>query len=481
MSSSRRASARRPSTLRLGLACALALSTPLAAAPRPSAPPEIVDEAKRLLAGLVAIDTTHGGSTQPAAELVAAHLRAAGFAPGELEIVGPRPEKANLLVRYPGRGAGKPILFLCHLDVVDAERADWTVEPFVLTEQDGWLYGRGTLDIKGECADLAVNFARLRQAGWVPERELRLALTADEEGGEENGVVWLLANRRDWLDVDYVINTDAGGLQEQQGKLVRMPLQTSEKLYLTFELETTHPGGHSSLPTRDNAIYRLAAALARLDGFEFPVTLNDTTRLFFERLAAIEQGDLAPAFRGILESPPAPAAVTRLSAIPLYNGTMRTVCTPTLLSAGHAENALPQRAKASLQCRLLPGDDPAAVLGTIVERIADPGVTVTPLGNNTAAPASPVRADLFAIVERITGSLWPGVPVVPVMDPWSTDGAHLRRAGVPVYGVSGVYFDVDDVRAHGQDERIAVAAFAGGLEFMHRLMRALGEATPAGH
>jgi acetylornithine deacetylase/succinyl-diaminopimelate desuccinylase-like protein len=368
----------------------------------------------------------------------------------------------------------EPILFLSHLDVVEAKPEDWTIDPFRLTMKDGWYYGRGTLDIKGEAVDLTENFARLKREGFVPERDFYLALTADEEGGAENGVQWLLAERRDLVDVAYVVNTDAGGLQQQNGKLVRMPIQTSEKLYFTFELETTSPGGHSSMPTKENAIYRLAAALGKLDGFEFPIELNDTTRLFFERLAAIEAGELASAFRGVLANPPDPAAVATLSAIPLYNGTLRTVCTTTMLAAGHAENALPQRATATLQCRLLPGDDPQAVRQALVDRIADPRVTVTPKRESAPAPSSPVDPELFAAVEAVTASVWPNVPVVPVMDPWSTDGAWFRRAGIPVYGVSGIFFDVDDVRAHGRDERIAVAAFEQGIEFTYRLMRRLG-------
>jgi acetylornithine deacetylase/succinyl-diaminopimelate desuccinylase-like protein len=456
----------------------------------PAAAADTLRRAKELLGRLVAIDTTPSGSTAPAVELLADVLRAAGFAAEDLAIVGPRPERSNLVARLRGRGGAPPILFLSHLDVVEAERADWSVDPFVLTERDGYLYGRGTLDIKGEVANLVENFAALARAGYVPRRDFVLALTADEEGGEENGVRWLLEHRRDLLDVAWALNTDAGGLQLQHGELVRMPIQTSEKVYASFELEVTGPGGHSSLPTRDNVIHRLAAALARLDGLEFPVMLDETRRMFFTRLAeqAEAQADgrgggagghdpreLAAAFRGVTGDPPDPAAVARLAEIPLYNGTLRTVCTPTLLAGGHAENALPQRATATLQCRLLPGHEVAAVAAAITARIADPQVRVRALGDPQPAPSSPYEPELFSAVEVVTTQMWPGVPVVPVMDPWSTDGAHLRRAGVPVYGVSGIYFDVDDVRSHGRDERIAEAAFAQGLEFLARLLRRLGD------
>lgn len=488
----------------------------------PAASPATLRRAKDVLARLVAIDTTPSGSTAPAVELLAQYLRDAGFTAEEMAIVGPRPERANLVVRLRGRGEAAPILFLSHLDVVEADRADWSVDPFVLTERGGYLYGRGTLDIKGEVVDLVENFAALRRAGWVPRRDFVLALTADEEGGDDNGVRWLLEHRRDLLDAAWVLNTDAGGLQMQQGELVRMPIQTSEKVYASFELEVTGPGGHSSLPTRDNVIYRLAAALARLDGLAFPVLLDETRRLFFTRLAegavvrlenraaearledqAAEAsaqdhaaaavaapaggrgsdgpaGDqLAAAFRGVTRDPPDPQAVAHLAEIPLYNGTLRTVCTPTLLAGGHAENALPQRAVATIQCRLLPGHEVAAVAAAIAERIADPQVTVRALRDPQPAPASPFEPELFAAVEAVTAEMWPGVAVLPVMDPWSTDGAHLRRAGIPVYGVSGISFDIDDIRAHGRDERIAEAAFAQGLEFMARLLRRLG-GPPAG-
>jgi acetylornithine deacetylase/succinyl-diaminopimelate desuccinylase-like protein len=459
-------------------ACALALLS-AAARPEPPRPPRAVTaEAKRLLGDLVAIDTTQAGSTAPAAQAVADSLRKAGFLDEDLWIGGARPDRQNLVARFRGQGAGpgapKPILFLSHLDVVAAPRAEWTVEPFQLTEKDGFLWGRGTLDIKGEVADLAANFARLKREGFVPARDLVLVLTADEEEGDANGVAWLQAHRPELFDVAYVINTDAGGLQMRAGRLLRMPIQTSEKLYVTYELEATSAGGHSALPTGDNAIARLAAALARLEGLAFPVELNETTRRYFAGLAADEASELRGAFRGVLADPPDPEAVAKLSAIPWYNATLRSVCSPTLVSGGEAENALPQRATAAIQCRLLPADDPATVRDVLVARIADPAVSVRMKGEPAAVAASPIEPRLFAAVEAVTRSCWPGVPVLPVMDPWASDGALLRAAGVPVYGISGIYFDVDDVRSHGADERIATAAFEQGLEFMYRLMRRLG-------
>jgi acetylornithine deacetylase/succinyl-diaminopimelate desuccinylase-like protein len=455
----------------LGLACAIAASAP--AAP-PSAPRATLREARALLADLVAIDSTQAGSTTPAVERVASYLRANGFAREDLAIVGPRGDRMNLFVRFRAarRSNAKPVLFLAHVDVVAANAGDWSVPPFALTEKDGFLYGRGTIDVKGEIAILAATLARLKREGFRPKRDVYVALTADEEEGTHNGVEWLLANRREWLDVAYAINTDAGGLQEQGGA-ERFAIQTSEKLYLTFELETRGPGGHSSMPSGENAVYRLAAALGRLDGFAFPVRLDSTTRAYFERLSETEHDEIGAALRGVLAVPPEAAAVAKLSADAVYNATLRTTCTPTLLRAGHAENALPERATATLQCRLLPSDDPKAVQAALETRIADPRVTVTPLEPPVIAPASPLHRGVFSAVETIVATLWPGVPVLPVMDVWTTDGARLRRAGIPVYGFAAIGYDLGDYRGHASDERIAVSAFEQGLEFSYALLRRL--------
>jgi acetylornithine deacetylase/succinyl-diaminopimelate desuccinylase-like protein len=458
---------------------AAAVAASLAHAAPPAAPRATVSEARTLLAKLVAIDTTQAGSTRPAVELVAAYLRANGFAEEDVAIVGPRDDRMNLFVRFraPRSAQRKPILWLAHLDVVAANAEDWSVPPFELTDKDGFLYGRGTIDVKGEAAILAVTLARLKREGFRPARDVCVALTADEEEGSYNGVEWLLANRRDWLDAAYAINTDAGGLQQQGSRFARFTIQTSEKLFLTFALETRGAGGHSSMPARENAIHRLAAALARLDDLEFPVRLDATTRAYFARLARIERGELAAAFRGVLAEPPDPAAVDELSATPRYNATLRTTCTPTMLSAGHAENALPERASAKLQCRLLPGDDAKSVQAAIEARIADPRVTVTPLEPPVIAPASPLRRDVFRAVEGIAAKLWPGVPVLPVMDVWTTDGARLRRDGIPVYGFAAIHYDLDDYRGHASDERIVVSAFEQGLEFSYAVLRKLASNT----
>jgi len=430
-----------------------------------------------VLRELVETDTTQRSGSGKAAEALAARLAAAGFDPGDLHVVGPRPEKRNLVARLRGHGRGKPVLFLAHLDVVEARREDWSegLDPFRLTERDGFLYGRGTVDVKDEAAALVAALVRLRQEGFTPARDVIVALTDDEEGGDANGVLWLLENRRDLIDAAFCINTDAGGGQLEGGRRVRYTLQTGEKVFLTFRLEVKSPGGHSSLPGKDNAIYRLADALVRLARFEFPARLNETTRAFFGRMADSETGPTAADMRAVAKAPGDTEAVARLSAAsPFYNGIMRTTCVATMLEAGHAPNALPQTARATVNCRLLPEDTQANVESTLKRVLADPQVTLTALDEARPAASSPLVPEVLGPVERIVGEMWPGVPVVPVMDPWSSDGLHVRQAGIPVYGAPGVFYEVDPVRSHGKDERIGVQAFHEGVEFVYRLMKATG-------
>jgi acetylornithine deacetylase/succinyl-diaminopimelate desuccinylase-like protein len=358
---------------------------------------------------------------------------------------------------------------------VEADPADWSTPPFQVTEKDGVLYGRGVIDIKNEVAILVADLIRLKREKYVPSRDVIVALTSDEEGGGDlNGVEWLLANRRDLIDAEFVINPDSGGGDLDQGRRTLLRFQTGEKTYATFHLETTSPGGHSSMPPRENAIYQLTAGLDRLARFEFPVQLNDTTQAFFARRAALEQdpkvaADMKAVGQGIVDTP----AVQRLSATPLYNATLRTTCVTTVLRAGEAEAALPQRAQATVQCRLLPGESVSGAQATLVKVIADSGIKVSAIDNPTEAPGSPLRQDVLRAVERVTAQLWPGVPVVPAMDPWSSDSFYLRRAGIPSYGVSGVFTDQDSNGAHGRDEHVGVQAFRDGVEFTYRLIKGL--------
>ncbi|MBZ5497170.1 MAG: M20/M25/M40 family metallo-hydrolase [Acidobacteriia bacterium] len=430
--------------------------------------------ARDIFKELIEINTTDSvGSTTKAAEAMAARLKAAGFAPADVQVLGPNPRKENLVARLRGTGARKPILLLAHLDVVEARREDWSFDPFKFIERDGYFYGRGTNDIKSGDAVLVANLIRLKQEGETPDRDIIVALTADEEGGGFNGVDWLLNNHRDLIDAAYCLNTDGGGGELKSGKRMLNEVQTSEKVYLSFSLEVQNRGGHSSLPEKDNAIYHLAEGLTRLAKFEFPVRLNETTRTYFQKMSKIESGRTALDMTAIAKIPPDPQAAERLAATPIYNAFMRTTCVATKLDAGHAENALPQRARAIVNCRLLPEDTPANVQQTLTRVLADDKITITPLQKPKPGPLSPLLPEVVEPIERITEELWHGTPVVPIMSTGATDGSRLRLAGIPTYGVSGLFDDIDDVRAHGKDERMGVKEFFDGLEFMYRLVKAL--------
>lgn len=429
--------------------------------------------AKEIFRELIGINTTQSGSATRAAEAMAARLRAAGFPEADMQIVGPVPEKKNLVARLRGRNTGKkPILLLAHLDVVEADPKDWSLNPFTFTEQDGWFYGRGTTDDKDEAAIWITNLIRWKQEGHVPDRDIIVALTADEEGGPNNGVDWLVNEHRSLIDAAYGFNEGGGGVIKS-GRRLSNNVQASEKVYQSFQLEATNRGGHSSLPRRDNAIYQLSAALGKIGEYQFPVKLNEVSRAFFERTAGIVPPDVAGAMRAILRSPPDPAAVQLLAGTPAYNSRMRTTCVATQLEGGHAENALPQRARAVVNCRILPGESPEDVLATLKRVAADPGVTITPIADAKPSPPSPLAPEILQGIEQTTTEMWPGVTVIPTMSTGATDGLYLRKAGIPVYGVSGVFGDEDDVRAHGQDERIHNTWFFEGLEFCYRLVKRL--------
>ncbi len=459
---------------------ALESAEPDTAAPSASmAAPDLLPHqqmAKDFLRELIEIDTTHStGNTTNAADAMAAHLIAAGFPEEDVLVLGPVENKGNLVVRYRGRTVGrKPLLLLAHIDVVEADPADWTLDPFTFTEQDGYYYGRGTTDDKDEAAIHIANLIRLKREGFQPDRDIIVALTADEEGGSDNGVVWLLENHRELIDAEYALN-EGGSAVIRDGKHIVNGVQASEKVYQTFTLEVTNPGGHSSLPVKDNAIYRLADALVRIRAYDFPVVLNEITRIFFERYADLEEGDLAAAMRGIIQDPPDPAAVAYLSRTPFYSSRMRTTCVATQLEAGHAENALPQRAQATVNCRVLPGESVEVVENTLETVIGDVQVTVTPVQEATPSPPSPLTPETLGAIESVTGEMWPGVPVIPMMSTGATDGLFLRNAGIPVYGVAGLFADIADNRAHGQNERIVIKSYFEGQEFLYRLMKRLSK------
>ncbi len=426
---------------------------------------------------LIEINTTNSvGNTTKAAEAMAARLRTAGFSDKDIFIGGPNSRKGNLVATLRGSGKRKPLLLLAHLDVVEALPADWTIDPFKFQETDGYYYARGTSDDKAMAAIFVANLIRYKQEGFVPDRDLIVALTADEEGGESNGVDWLLKNHKELIDAEYALNEGGGGT-ERDGKKIRNNVQLSEKVFQSFKLEVKNKGGHSSQPRKDNAIYQLSAALNNLSKFDFPVDLNEGTRAFFERSSKIETGQLSEDMKAILLTPPNPEAVARLSQYPNYNATMRTTCVATMLSGGHAENALPQTATANINCRILPGEDPEMIKSMLIKAINDDQVSVTPVNPANPSPASPINPEVFKKIDVVTQQLFPNVPVVPTMSTGATDGRYLRVANIPTYGVSGIFGDANDVRAHGRDERIKVKSFYDGQEFLYRLVKELSIKT----
>ena len=429
--------------------------------------------AKDIFRELIEINTTHSvGDSVQAAQAMAARLLAAGLPAADVVVIEQAPRKGNLVARLRSPApTKKPILFLAHIDVVEADPADWNLPPFEFIEQDGYFYGRGTLDDKDEAAIAVANLIKLHQEGYVPNRDIIIALTADEEGGTHNGVAFLLAEHRELVDAEFVINEGGGGALHN-GKRVANSVQAAEKVYQSYKLEVTNRGGHSSLPRADNAIYQLASALKAIEAYRFPVAFNEVSRAYFKSVAIDLPRADARALRKLLANPADAKAAARFLDTPAYNARMRTTCIATQLDAGHAENALPQRASATVNCRILPGIDPLEVQAQLARVIADEVVSINPMRPPTPSPPSPLTEEVMAPIMQITQAMWPGVALVPIMSTGATDGLFFRNQGIPVYGVSGIFSDLDDVRAHGRDERILVESFYAGLEFAERLMRA---------
>ncbi|MBV8168220.1 MAG: M20/M25/M40 family metallo-hydrolase [Alphaproteobacteria bacterium] len=422
---------------------------------------------------LIEINTTDSvGDNTKAAEAMAARLKAAGFPEADLQVLGPAPRKGNLVARLRGTGARKPILLLAHLDVVEAKREDWEHDPFVLREENGLFTARGSIDDKSMAAIFVTNLIRYKQEGFVPDRDLILALTSDEEGGQHNGVRWLLDQHRALIDAAFAINEGGGG-SLRNGKAFRNHVQASEKIVANFRLTTKNVGGHSSLPVKDNAITRLAAGLVRLGAFDFPVHLSEVTSLWFERVAAIESPETAAAMRAVLATPPDSDAVARLSKSAGYNAQLRTTCVATLINGGHAGNALPQTASALVNCRVLPQDSIEEVHQTLVRVLADDQIAVTMVNTPRPSPPSPLTTEFMGAVERVTAEMWPGIPVIPAMSTGATDSLYLRNAGIAAYGTSGIMVDPADYRAHGLNERVPVQSLYEGQAYLYRLVKLL--------
>ncbi len=452
-------------------------ATPAATAPTPRSPADSDRLAHDIFAELVGIDSTHAVGSAKAAEALIARFRAAGFPDADLFIGGPKADKMNVVVRLHGRGKGKPVLFNCHLDVVEAVLDTWSVDPFKLTEKDGYYYGRGTIDVKNEVAILSANLIRLRKEGFKPDRDVILAFNVDEEaGGDMNGVEWLLKEQRPLVDAGLVINHDAGHGQARHGERLWNTIQTAEKVYATYTLSTKGSGGHSSLPPRDNAIATLAKAVVKLDAYQFPVRLSETTRGYLEAVAGRIGGKEAEAIRAVIADNTNAKALDAVRDAPVINAQLRSTCPVTIFEGGQSESALPIRAKATIQCRLLPGEDPDFVLATFKRVIDDPKVEIGVLYAPVPTATAVIDKAVMAKVEKVTAEMWPGLTVVPFMSSGASDNVFWRGAGLETFGVSGTFVDEADLRAHGKDERVGVTAFYEALEFSYRLMKSLSAA-----
>jgi acetylornithine deacetylase/succinyl-diaminopimelate desuccinylase-like protein len=438
--------------------------------------------AREIFKELIEINTTESvGSVTKASEAMATRLREAGFPESDIQILGPNDRKKNLVVRLRGSGKHKPILLIGHLDVVEARREDWTTDPFKFVEKDGRFYGRGTQDMKDGDAIMTATLIRLKKEGFKPSRDIILALTADEESGDSNGPEWLLRNHRDLVDAQFVINHDGNSITSEHGKALYFEVDGTEKVYADYRLTATNPGGHSSLPVPDNAIYHIAAALDRLSHYEFPFELNSVTRAYYERMSTIETGPRAADMKAILQTPPDPQAVERLSHDAIDHSLMRTTCVATRLEGGHANNALPQRATANVNCRIFPGHSPEEIRHVLMEVFADPaikvqsyderGTVVDRASDKRGYPPPPLIPEVMKPLDTLVAQMWPGVKVIPAMSAGASDGVYTSAAGLPTYTIAGVAIDKDNIRAHGQDENISIESFDKGNEFFYRYMK----------
>ncbi len=432
--------------------------------------------AREILKELVEIRSTEEDGTARVAQAIADRLLAAGFPKEDVHVIGHDARTRNVVARYRARNSrARGVMMMAHIDVVPARREDWSVDPWTLLERDGWLYGRGASDNKAGAAMLIANVITLKRAGWQPDRDLVIVLTGDEETAQK-GIQWLLAERRSLVDAELAFNTDGGGVALRNGKPAIFEVQASEKIYADYQLEVTDAGGHSSLVRPGNPIYTLAAALTRIGEHQFPLHTDLVTQMFLERSSSTETGQSAIDMRGVAAVPPDLAAAGRLSRSPFYNAQLRTTCVATKVDAGHAPNALPQMARAVVNCRILPGL-PGADVEAVIRKLAGDKVKVTVLEPPIASPPSVLTPALLSRLEPLVRKHWPGLPAIPTMETGATDGMYTRNSGIPTYGISALDKDPDDVRAHGRDERVGVESFYKATQFWLDLMRAYGEDT----
>jgi acetylornithine deacetylase/succinyl-diaminopimelate desuccinylase-like protein len=431
-----------------------------------------------VLKQLIEINSEHSNGSTVATHAIADRLVQAGFSKDDFTLLAPadHPTKGNIVVRLKGTGKLKPVLYIGHLDVVEAAREDWTYDPYKLTEKDGWLYGRGTIDMKGQDAATLTALIRLKKEGYVPDRDIIVAFTADEEaGGDANGVDWLVKNHRDLVDAAFVINPDSGDAASQHGKPLFLGVQTAEKQYMTFAWAATDKGGHSSQPTPANPIYHVAAAVDRLSHFQFPLHLTETSRKYFAARAKLESGQRRADMLSVASPAPDPAAIERLSQAVDTNIMLRSTCVVTQFDGGHSESALPEQAKAIIQCRIMPGESQAQIEKTLTDIAADPAVKLSVVYPPDISPESPIDGRIFGEVEKLANEMWPGIPVIPELSAGASDSAFTRAAGLPSYGIDAMFQDIDDQRAHGRDERVRIDVFDQELDFSYRLMKDLGK------
>jgi acetylornithine deacetylase/succinyl-diaminopimelate desuccinylase-like protein len=487
----RPASYNRPMQIRslLSLAVLVAgLSTPAPAQTPHITPISAEDRATAIdiFKQLIEINTTDTplGNVTTGTEAMQKRFLDAGFAPGDVHLLGPSPRKQNLVVHIKGTGTAKPVLFLCHMDVVEALPNDWHTDPFKFVEKNGYYYGRGTQDMKDSDAALVATFLHLHREGYKPTRDLILALTADEEGGSYNGAAWLVQNHRELVDAAFVINPDSGGIELEHGKPVVADVEATEKVYADFQITALNPGGHSSRPRPDNAIYELTSALNKLAAYSFPFELNGVTRTYFDALTKEEPAATVADIRAILATPPDTNAAARLAAEPGFNSNFRTTCVATRLAAGHANNALAQTAQANINCRIFPGHSPEQIRQQLIELFGDPklsvkyvsdaGVVADTAPDRKAIVPPPPLPEVFEPLTALVNSIWPGTPVTPVMENGASDSIYFAQAGIPSYGFSAIALERDDDRAHGQDERLPVDSYAKSLDFFYAYLKALG-------
>lgn len=457
----------------------LAVTTPALAADPTPRPDQLAF--REIYKELVETNTTlSSGSCTLAAERMAARLRAAGIPESQLTLfaIPEKPKEGGLVAVYPGTSkTAKPILLIAHIDVVEAKREDWERDPFIMVEENGYFYGRGTADIKSQAAVWVDTLIRFQQQGYKPKRTVKMALTCGEEtNGAFNGIEWLAANKRDLIDAEFALNEGGGGDSDGKGKVIGQSVQVGEKTFANFRLETRNPGGHSSAPVPDNAIYQLARAVTKIEEYRFPLEMTATTRRFFAEAGAARGDATGTAMVALAKNNADKDAEAIVNKDPFLHSNLRTTCVATLLDGGHAANALPQRAGANINCRIFPGHSIESIRDELAKVIGDPGVTITQLPpKRPAPPAPPLDPEIIGPMEKLVAKYWPGLKVIPSMANGYTDATFLGAIGIPTYGIPGMWGDPDGNGAHGLNERMEVKSVYVGRDYMFDLVKAYAD------